>query len=273
MRSRGRGSPLRAAACPRPAQAVPHPGRGHWCRRAGRCLLHQVISSKRTAYDTGGSLVSPDNPAIHPRWLEHYDTDSTCTCMGRVGSGFRYAPRMNVDPASVWPLSAQLAQLLRELIRSGQLGPGEHVPSEPQLARKYSVSRDTAQRALAMLADEGLITRRRGVGSIVATVEPVTEVKARPGARISARLPTAAEQQATRAGTWVPLLAVEEPGWPEKLYPADRVVVVVPPEEDDGPIELRGDRPIRPEDVKPGGIPAHTVHPLGSCTAFSKTTP
>jgi DNA-binding transcriptional regulator YhcF (GntR family) len=138
-----------------------------------------------------------------------------------------------------------------ELIRGGDLASGDRVPSEPQLARKYSVSRDTAQRALAMLADEGLITRRRGVGSIVAIVEPVTEIVARPGTRISARLPTSAEQQATRAGTWVPLLAVEEPGWPEKLYPADRVVVVVPHEEDDGADELAAGMAPRP-----GSIPA-----------------
>lgn len=139
---------------------------------------------------------------------------------------------MRVDPASTWPLSAQLAQVLRELIRTGQLAPGDRVPSEPQLARDYSVSRDTAQRALAMLSDEGLIRRRRGVGSIVADVEPVTEVRAGPGARISARLPTAEERDAARAGNWVPLLAVAEPGWPEQLYPADRVVVVVAPEND-----------------------------------------
>jgi GntR family transcriptional regulator len=139
---------------------------------------------------------------------------------------------MKVDPASVWPLSAQLAQLLRGKIRSGQLAPGDRVPSEPQLAREYSVSRDTAQRALAMLVEERLITRRRGVGSIVADVQPVTEVRARPGARISARLPTAAERDAARAGMWVPLLAVAEPGWPEQLYPADQVVVVVGPDEE-----------------------------------------
>jgi DNA-binding transcriptional regulator YhcF (GntR family) len=135
---------------------------------------------------------------------------------------------MKIDPASGWPLSAQLAQLLRELMRSGQLAVGDRVPSEPQLARDHAVSRDTAQRALAMLADEGLITRRRGVGSIVAAVEPVAEVQVAPGARISARLPTAAEREAAKAGMWVPLLAVTEPGWPEQLYPADRVVVVVP---------------------------------------------
>ena len=135
---------------------------------------------------------------------------------------------MSLDPASGWPLSAQLAQQLRRLIRSGQLATGERVPSEPQLTRQYQVSRDTAQRALALLADEGLITRRRGVGSIVATTDPVTEIQAARGARISARLPTAAERQAARAGPWVPLLAVATPGWPEGIYPADRVVVVVP---------------------------------------------
>jgi DNA-binding transcriptional regulator YhcF (GntR family) len=166
---------------------------------------------------------------------------------------------MSVDPASVWPLSAQLAQLLRELIRTGQLGPGERVPSEPQLARKYSVSRDTAQRALTMLADEGLITRRRGVGSIVADVQPVTEVRARPGTRISARLPTAAEREAARAGMWVPLLAVAEPGWPEQLYPADRVVVVVGPDE----THPGSTRPELSEPASRSGTsPAELVEPL-----------
>jgi DNA-binding transcriptional regulator YhcF (GntR family) len=135
---------------------------------------------------------------------------------------------MSLDPASGWPLSAQLAQQLRTLIRSGQLTAGERVPSEPQLARQYRVSRDTVQRALALLAGEGLITRRRGVGSIVAAADPVTEIPVVRGARISARLPTAAEREAVRAGSWVPLLAVATLGWPERIYPADRVVVVVP---------------------------------------------
>jgi DNA-binding transcriptional regulator YhcF (GntR family) len=135
---------------------------------------------------------------------------------------------MAVEPASGWPLSAQLAQLLRELIRSGQLAAGDRVPSEIDLAREHDVSRDTAQRALAVLAEEGLVIRRRGVGSIVAVTQPLCEVRADPGARISARLPTSAERELARAGRWVPLLAMATPGWPEKLYPADRVVVVVP---------------------------------------------
>ncbi len=143
---------------------------------------------------------------------------------GRMG-GNLIAPGMIIDPASDWPLSAQLAQLLRGLIRSGQLTAGDRVPSEHELADQHSVSRDTAQRALALLACEGLITRRRGVGSIVAVADRLTEVRAAPGARISARLATAAERVAARAGSWVPVLAIAEPGRPERLYPADRVVI------------------------------------------------
>jgi len=114
------------------------------------------------------------------------------------------------------------------MIRSGQLAAGDRVPSEIELAREHDVSRDTARRTLAVLAEEGLIVRRRGVGSIVAPTEPVREVRAGPGTQISARLPTAAEREAAQAGRWVPLLAVATPGWPERLYPADAVVVVVP---------------------------------------------
>ena len=90
------------------------------------------------------------------------------------------------------------------------------------------MSRDTAQRALTVLAEEGLIIRRRGVGSLVTAMAPLREITAVHGARISARLPTAAEQRSAEAGLWVPLLAVNVSGWPEQLYPADRIVVVVP---------------------------------------------
>jgi len=90
-----------------------------------------------------------------------------------------YAPRMDLDPGSRWPLSAQLAQLLRSEIRSGRLVVGDLLPSEHELAGEHGVSRETARRSLTMLADEGLITRRRGVGSIVADVVPGS----RPGCR------------------------------------------------------------------------------------------
>lgn len=138
----------------------------------------------------------------------------------------RPGPGRVLDPASEWPLSAQLAQLLRVAIRAAELMPGHRIPSENELADRHCVSRDTATRALALLAREGLITRRRGVGSIVAAAAAIAELRTAPGTRISARLPTTTERDAARAGLWVPVLAIAEPGSPEQLYPADSVVIL-----------------------------------------------
>jgi DNA-binding GntR family transcriptional regulator len=133
---------------------------------------------------------------------------------------------MTVDPDSEWPLAAQLAQLLRAMIRTGGLAPGDRLPSENEIVDQHGVSRATANRALAVLADEGLITRRQGTGSLVAAVGMISEVHLTPGTRISARLPTPAERDAIGAGRWVPVLAIIEPGSPERLFPADRVVII-----------------------------------------------
>ena len=133
---------------------------------------------------------------------------------------------MTVDPASEWPLAAQLAQLLRDTIRTGGLVPGDRIPSENEIVDQHRVSRATANRALAVLADEGLITRRRGSGSLVASVGVISEVHPTPGTRVSARLPTPTERDAIGAGRWVPVLAITEPGSPERLFPADRVIII-----------------------------------------------
>jgi GntR family transcriptional regulator len=60
----------------------------------------------------------------------------------------------------------QIADGLKARIES--LGPGARIPSEPQLARDWGVSRFTVAKAVEQLVDEGLITRRQGSGSFVA---------------------------------------------------------------------------------------------------------
>jgi DNA-binding GntR family transcriptional regulator len=133
---------------------------------------------------------------------------------------------MTVDPESEWPLVAQLAQVLRATIHAAELAPGDKIPSENELVAEHRVSRATANRALAVLAEEGLITRRRGTGSVVLSARMISEVHPVPGTRISARLPTTAERDGAGAGLWVPVLAVAEPGSPERLYAADHVIVL-----------------------------------------------
>src|SRR5579883_1591452 len=71
------------------------------------------------------------------------------------------------------PYYEQIYQLLRQKIVSGELQPGDMVPSETELIEQYEVSRITARQALEALVNEGLIYRERGRGSFVAhpTVE------------------------------------------------------------------------------------------------------
>ncbi|MEV7392704.1 GntR family transcriptional regulator [Streptomyces sp. NPDC091215] len=75
-----------------------------------------------------------------------------------------------VDRASPRPLHQQLAEQLRHAIEHGRLAPGTRLISETELARQTGLSRITVRHAVASLTDEGLLVRRRGVGTYVAYV-------------------------------------------------------------------------------------------------------
>ena len=61
----------------------------------------------------------------------------------------------------------QIADRLRDQISAGQLGPGERLPSEPDLARDYDASRNTVRLAIALLTNQGLVGDRQGLGTLV----------------------------------------------------------------------------------------------------------
>lgn len=52
-------------------------------------------------------------------------------------------------------------------LAAGRWTPGERLPSEAQLARRFGVNRHTLRRALAALAGAGLVQARRGAGVYV----------------------------------------------------------------------------------------------------------
>jgi GntR family transcriptional regulator len=64
------------------------------------------------------------------------------------------------------PLYLQLLDWLREDLSRRQ--PGARIDSEPQLARRFGVSRFTVTRAIEILVRDGLLTRRQGLGTFVA---------------------------------------------------------------------------------------------------------
>ena len=62
----------------------------------------------------------------------------------------------------------QLQEVLKEQIESGCWTPGDSLPSEPELARRFGVSRVVVRQALAILEDDRQIVRIRGRGTFVA---------------------------------------------------------------------------------------------------------
>ncbi len=70
------------------------------------------------------------------------------------------------DPA---PLYLQLQRHLRDAIQSRQLHQDDAIPPERDLAEDFDVSRITVRKAIDGLVSEGLLTRRRGAGTFVAS--------------------------------------------------------------------------------------------------------
>lgn len=65
------------------------------------------------------------------------------------------------------PAYLQVAEALRQKIRSGELSPGEQLPSYSELMREYDVSITVARSAVAELRAEGLLTTHQGKGAFV----------------------------------------------------------------------------------------------------------
>jgi GntR family histidine utilization transcriptional repressor len=70
-----------------------------------------------------------------------------------------------------WPLYLQVKNLILRRIKSGHWSPESRIPSENELVASLGISRMTINRALRELAAEGLLVRRRGVGTFVAARE------------------------------------------------------------------------------------------------------
>lgn len=61
----------------------------------------------------------------------------------------------------------RIVSAIRAQIASGDLGPGDRVPSIRRLAEEHGVAIATATRAMATLRDEGLVEARVGAGTVV----------------------------------------------------------------------------------------------------------
>lgn len=81
------------------------------------------------------------------------------------------------------PVYREIAEELREQIRSGRFADGDRLPGENVLMERHGVARATARQALSVLINEGLAVAVRGSGVYVRLFRPVR----RHGARRLAR--------------------------------------------------------------------------------------
>jgi GntR family transcriptional regulator len=65
------------------------------------------------------------------------------------------------------PIYYQLMQIIRSSIETGKLKPGDSIPTEIEIMKKYGISRATVRQALMQLVNEGYIRRVKAKGTFV----------------------------------------------------------------------------------------------------------
>ena len=76
---------------------------------------------------------------------------------------------VHVSSPAFQPLYRQIKTLITQSLVSGEWRPGDLIPSEIELASRFSVSQGTVRKAIGELADQNLLVRQQGKGTFVAS--------------------------------------------------------------------------------------------------------
>ena len=76
---------------------------------------------------------------------------------------------MSVDAPTFSPLYRQIKDLMIQALEAGEWRPGQLIPSEQELAARFSVSQGTVRKAVDELAADNLLVRKQGKGTYVAS--------------------------------------------------------------------------------------------------------
>jgi len=77
--------------------------------------------------------------------------------------------KLVADTPAFRPLYRQIKTLITQGLVSGEWRPGQPIPSEVELASRYSVSQGTVRKAVSELAEERVLVRQQGKGTFVAS--------------------------------------------------------------------------------------------------------
>jgi GntR family transcriptional regulator len=75
---------------------------------------------------------------------------------------------LSINHKSKLPLHVQVEELLRKLIKLPKYKEGAFLPKEVELANRLGISRNTIRQATNKLENEGLLFRKKGIGTTVA---------------------------------------------------------------------------------------------------------
>ncbi|WP_255517653.1 GntR family transcriptional regulator [Herbaspirillum sp. SJZ107] len=78
------------------------------------------------------------------------------------------ASLFSIATGSADPIYRQLVEQVRRLVVSGQLAPGDEMPSVREIAQALALNPMTVSKAYGLLEMDGVLARRRGLGMIVA---------------------------------------------------------------------------------------------------------
>lgn len=132
-------------------------------------------------------------------------------------------------------LYEHVVERLEKKIESGQLKPGDRLPSEADLAEAFNVSRATLREALNALAQDGTIEKRHGIGTFVAhtavrvtgglsTLESYTDTIRRSGHEAEEMLLTIRPASPTELGDTNPFGDADLRGFPAVCVESLRAV-------------------------------------------------
>ena len=76
---------------------------------------------------------------------------------------------IEIDLESGVPIYMQLVERIKMMVASGQLQPGEQLPTMRQLAADLRINYNTVGRAYTILDQEGVISTQQGRGTFIAS--------------------------------------------------------------------------------------------------------
>jgi GntR family transcriptional regulator len=145
-----------------------------------RARLPKLVSPVLPVAQVLGAIETRDGATVTPLVYDYLAFPSherlPFALRTREGKVVRLCDRLNqgsvpvapsIDPADPRAVYRRIADDLRTQILSGELPPGDVLPSETELVRQYGSSRGPVRQAISLLRSEGLIDSHQGRGVFV----------------------------------------------------------------------------------------------------------